>query len=687
MSFPVRVAFAMLTLSPLAVAADRDIHSFANPEHVRVKHVALDIDGDFEKQVIRGTALLHVERTSKDVKQPLVLDTRGLTISNVETLTEGTAFTKAKFDLGKPDPNLGQALTVQLPEQVKLVRVTYATGPKATALQWLTPAQTAGKKRPLLFTQSQAIDARSWVPLQDTPGVRITYTAKVHTPKDLLAVMSAGNDPAAKRTGEYFFEMTQPIPSYLMALAVGDLDFRPLSKRTGVYAEPSVVNKAATEFADLEEMVQACEKLYGPYRWERYDVLVMPPSFPFGGMENPRLTFASPTVLAGDKSLVSLLAHELAHSWSGNLVSNATWRDFWLNEGFTVHLERRIMEAVYGKARADAEAVLGKRSLEREMADLPKPDQVLHIDLTGRPPVDGLTDVPYEKGALFLKHLESVYGRERFDKFLSAYFAHFSFKSITTAEFVAYLTEHLLKDDPAKAAGEGGRVADAAGLTVDAPSPSPRRGEGGGSREGVRCGQGAGRGPAGQDVDGPGVAAFSDIDSGPRGEGADGGPGRGVRGDEVGQLGDRVRVAAPGGEERLRAGRRTSGRVPDRTGPSQVPEAAVRGTGEDVGGQGAGAGDLQEGPADLSPSERRNDRRGRGVGEMIARHVGVRRDSENADNEEGSRHPTSGRCSPTMGYTKGIDRPCRERTEPWPTPSNSAARGWSPSGRGWGTWP
>jgi leukotriene-A4 hydrolase len=258
-----------------------------------------------------------------------------------------------------------------------------------------------------------------------------------------------------------------------MALAVGDLDFRPLSKRTGVYAEPSVVNKAATEFADLEEMVQACEKLYGPYRWERYDVLVMPPSFPFGGMENPRLTFASPTTIAGDKSLVSVLAHELAHSWSGNLVTNATWRDFWLNEGFTVYLERRILEAVYGKARAEAEAVLGRRSLDRELAGLPKPDQVLHIDLTGRSPNDSLTDVPYEKGALFLKHLEAIYGREKFDDFLKGYFDRFAFQSITTDQFAKYLDEHLLKGDPDRAARARVQAwLKDPGLPWDAPNPT-----------------------------------------------------------------------------------------------------------------------------------------------------------------------------------------------------------------------
>jgi leukotriene-A4 hydrolase len=454
-------------------AAERDHHSFANPEHVRVNHVDLNIETDFDAKVIRGTATLRVERTSKDGKQPLILDTRGLTIAGVAASEDGRSFKDVAFKLGKVDPILGQALTIQVPEFVAAVRVQYATGPNAAALQWLSPAQTAGKKHPLLFTQSQAIDARSWVPLQDTPGVRITYSAHVKTPKDLLAVMSAGNDSAQARTGDYRFEMKQPIPSYLMALTVGDLEFRKLGARTGVYAEPSVVGKAATEFSDLEEFLKACEKLYGPYRWGRYDVLVMPPSFPFGGMENPRLTFVSPTLLAGDKSLVSVLAHELAHSWSGNLVSNATWRDFWLNEGFTVYLERRILEAVYGKARADAEAVLGRRSLEREMADLPKPDQILHIDLKKRSPTDGLTDVPYEKGALFLRHLESVYGREKFDTFLKAYFEHFAFKSITTAEFAAYLEEHLLKGDSEKAARA--KVAEwlnQPGLPSDAPNPT-----------------------------------------------------------------------------------------------------------------------------------------------------------------------------------------------------------------------
>jgi leukotriene-A4 hydrolase len=454
-------------------ATGADPHSHANPEHVRVRHLDLDLAVDFARQVVRGEVVLTVERTPADATQPLVLDTRGLRVDSVQASADGKQFTDVPFQLGEEDRVLGRPLTVRIPREVRAVRVRYETGPRATALQWLTPAQTAGKRHPYLFTQSQAIEARSWIPLQDSPGVRVTYTARVRTPPELLAVMSAGNDPAQQRTGDYRFEMTQPIPPYLLALAVGDLEFRRLGPRTGVYAEPTVVGRAAVEFGDLEGMLKACEGLYGPYRWGRYDVLVMPPSFPFGGMENPRLTFASPTILSGDKSLVSLLAHELAHSWSGNLVSNATWRDFWLNEGFTVHLERRILEAVYGPARAEAEAVLGRRSLERELAGLPKPDQVLHIDLSGRNPDEGVTDVPYEKGALFLRHLEAVYGRDRLDRFLKGYFDHFAFRSITTAEFVAYLEQHLLQGDPAKAARANVEEwLHSPGLPADAPNPT-----------------------------------------------------------------------------------------------------------------------------------------------------------------------------------------------------------------------
>jgi leukotriene A-4 hydrolase/aminopeptidase len=472
---PSSTASAQRTARPRAAAAPRaveDVHSYSNPAEVRVRHVDLDWDVLFDQKILKGSATLTLERTARGRTAPLILDTRNLGVTRVEASTGGSTWSEAQFTLGTSDAILGAPLTIQLPARADRVRVHYTTSPSASGLQWLEPAQTAGKRLPFMFTQSQAIHARSWIPLQDTPQVRVTYTARVRTPRELLAVMSADNDSRAARDGDYSFRMAQPIPAYLIALAVGDLHFRPTGRRTGVYAEPSVVERAAREFADTERMVEATERLYGPYRWGRYDILVLPPSFPFGGMENPRLTFATPTVIAGDKSLVSLIAHELAHSWSGNLVTNATWRDFWLNEGFTTYLERRILEAVYGRDRAQMEASLGRRTLDDEIKSLEERDEILHVDLRGRDPDEGFTQVPYEKGALFLRHLEETFGRERFDQFLRAYFDHFSFQSITTEDFTRYLRQNLLNRNPRLAA----RVPveewiERAGLPANAPSP------------------------------------------------------------------------------------------------------------------------------------------------------------------------------------------------------------------------
>jgi leukotriene-A4 hydrolase len=367
------------------------------------------------------------------------------------TAKNQTIWVSRPFHLEKPDPIRGSALVIELPpsrKTVESIRIDYETQPTAAALQWLTKKQTAGQHKAFMYTQSEPIGTRTWIPLQDTPQVRVTYKAQIHTDSDVLAVMSAENDPKAKRNGEYSFVMPQAIPAYLIALAVGDLAFKETGPRTGVYAEKSVVKAAAKEFADTESMIQAGEKLFGPYRWTRYDILVMPPSFPVGGQENPRLSFITPTVIAGDKSLVSVIAHELGHSWSGNLVTNATWRDLWLNEGFTDYLQSRIMTAVYGEQLTSMEEVLGLKSLREDLARLKPQDQVLAIDLRDRDPELVFSDVPYEKGRLFLKYLDAKFGRERFDAFLRSYFDHFAFKSITTEQFNEYLTENLLDRFP-----------------------------------------------------------------------------------------------------------------------------------------------------------------------------------------------------------------------------------------------
>ncbi|HEX8696753.1 MAG TPA: M1 family metallopeptidase [Longimicrobium sp.] len=427
----------------------RDIHSFARPNEARVTHVELDLATDFAEKRITGTAALDVEAAPG--AREIVLDTKDLAVREV-TDAEGRAL---RWALGPADSILGRPLTVQLPAGTRRIVVRYGTSPDAAALQWLTPEQTAGKRHPYLFSQGQAILTRTWIPTQDSPGIRQTYAARITVPEGLKAVMSAemltpGGEPAEGGRRAFRFRLDRPVPPYLIALAVGDLAFRALGPRTGVWTEPAVLERAANELAELERFVDAAEALYGPYRWGRYDVLVLPPSFPFGGMENPRLTFATPTILAGDRSLVSLVAHELAHSWSGNLVTNATWSDFWLNEGFTTYFENRIMEALYGRERAAMLANLGWQELQGEIEGVggkDSPDTRLHIDLAGRDPDAGMTEIAYEKGATFLRTLEEAVGRERWDAYLRSYFDRHAFQPMTTAGFLADLRANLIRGD------------------------------------------------------------------------------------------------------------------------------------------------------------------------------------------------------------------------------------------------
>ena len=433
-----------------SVQAAPDPHSYANTQQFRATHAALDLRVDFEHQKLAGTVELTFQRSDGSARE-IVLDTRELSIEKVELVTQKKP-QALKFVLGDQDATLGSPLRIELPARLSssrvVLRITYATSPRATGLQWVLPSQTAGKKHPFLYSQSQAIHARSWIPLQDTPQIRLTYDARIRTPKGLRAVMSAENDPSAALDGDFHFKMPQAIPSYLFALSIGDLTFKPIGARTGIYAEPVTVDAASYEFADVESMLKTCEKMFGPYRWGRYDLLILPPSFMWGGMENPRLSFITPTVIAGDRSLVSIIAHELAHSWSGNLVTNATWDSVWLNEGFTTYLERRIIEVLYGSDRKAMEDVLGLQSLRRDIEKLEGAGDVqltrLAVNLRGRDPDDAFNNVPYEKGRLFLGFLESRVKRARLDAFLRKYFDHFAFKSVTTEMFTEYLRKHLL---------------------------------------------------------------------------------------------------------------------------------------------------------------------------------------------------------------------------------------------------
>lgn len=444
--------FLTLALAALALpltAAAADPHSYAQPDKVVTTHLDLDLAMDFTRKQLRGDATLTLDW--KDAKaSTLVLDTRDLAIASVRAVGNDGNSKRLEYSLAAPDKDLGSKLTILAPDHPHKVRIAYVTAPTASGLQWLTKEQTADKTYPFMFSQSESIHARSWIPLQDSPAIRFTYDAHITAPKNIRVVMSAINDAKHPLNGDFSFDQPKPIPSYLMAIAAGDLAVRETGPRSAVYAEPSVVKKAAHEFEDTEKMIDAAAELYGPYRWGRYDILVLPPSFPYGGMENPNMTFATPTVLVGDKSLVSLIAHELAHSWSGNLVTAASWRDIWLNEGFTTYVQGRITEALYGEQQANEEVLLSARALQKNIGDMPKNSQKLAPDPHGVGADDNLSDVAYDKGSWFLRTLERRFGRKIFDAYIKGYFNHFAFQSITTEQMLAYLKPNLIEKYPGK---------------------------------------------------------------------------------------------------------------------------------------------------------------------------------------------------------------------------------------------
>jgi len=425
-----------------------DPHSLSNATAVRPTHIALDLSLDFEQKRVSGTALLTLEYLDPKTRT-LQLDTRGLRIDSVSDAGTGRAL---PFVLEPTRPLLGERLLVSLHAPApRKVRIAYASSPGASALQWLEPRQTSSRKRGFLFTQAQSIHARSFVPCMDSPGVRQTFEAVVRVPPGYTAVMGAEAGEHEPAKGIFRFRMPQAVPAYLFSLAAGELAFRPLGPRTGVWAEPDVLPRAAKEFVDMEAMLRAAEGLYGPYGWGRWDVIVLPPSFPFGGMENPRLTFATPTILAGDRSLVGLLAHELAHSWSGNLVTSATWADFWLNEGVTTYIENRLVEALYGREVAEMQALLSLRLIQEAMADPSIGPEARRLRAPGgiEDPDGDVGAIVYDKGAAFLRVLERRFGRPRFDAFLRSYFAANAFRSMTTAGFLETLKHELFAGDEA----------------------------------------------------------------------------------------------------------------------------------------------------------------------------------------------------------------------------------------------
>ncbi|KDR13370.1 leukotriene A-4 hydrolase [Zootermopsis nevadensis] len=426
-----------------------DPSSFARPEEAAVSSVDLYLDVDFDHKVLSGRADLTVDKKKDDVTH-VILDSKDL---NIERIIDHVSQQDLEFTVGEKTETLGSKLEIKLPstkEDRFIISIFYETDVNASALQWLPPEQTAGGKHPYLFSQCQAVHCRSMFPCQDTPSVKVTYNAEITAPTELTVLMSARRvgapTVASARLKLHKFEQPIPIPVYLVAIVVGFLESRKLGPRSHVWSEVQDVDKAAYEFAETEDMLSAAESICGEYIWGIYDLLVLPPSFPFGGMENPCITFVTPTVLAGDRSLADVVAHEISHSWTGNLVTNRNFEHFWLNEGFTVFLERKILAKLYGEKTRQFSAIGGLKDLKDAIAAIGEnsPLTCLVPDLKGISPDDAFSRVPYEKGHTLLFHLEELAGGpEVFDPFLKAYINKFKYRSIDTDDFIKFLYEYF----------------------------------------------------------------------------------------------------------------------------------------------------------------------------------------------------------------------------------------------------
>jgi leukotriene-A4 hydrolase len=416
-----------------------DPHSYADLGQGRIKHIDFQIHVDFNKHCLQVQAVYTLDQP---IEGSFFMDTSDLNVLEVHSNDK-----KIFWEMDESDPLLGERLHLHGLNGISSFSINLTTSPGASALQWLEAHQTSGERHPFLYSQCQSINARSIFPCQDTPSVRFTYTADVWVAPPLTAVMAAARR-GSQMDGDmncFNFHMPQPIPSYLFALAVGNLTFRELGPRCGIFSEPEIIDAAAWEFAENETKIIEAEKLFGPYVWERYDILVLPPSFPYGGMENPRLTFLSPIFLLGDRSETMIVTHELAHAWTGNLVTNATWEDFWLNEGWTTFAHTRITEAIEGRDYAQFRTALARIRMLKDMDrfGMTSPLTCLWFPMQGLHPDEIFSSIPYHKGNAFLMQLEETVGREAFDAFIKKYINTFRFRSITTAAFVEFMKEEL----------------------------------------------------------------------------------------------------------------------------------------------------------------------------------------------------------------------------------------------------
>ncbi|XP_037934676.1 leukotriene A-4 hydrolase-like [Teleopsis dalmanni] len=428
-----------------------DPNSYAEPDRVTTVHSSLKWIVDFDNTKLHGSVTHRFNLLESDLPA-IILDVRDITIKDVVILSNNNS-TPVNYFITDSVVDIGSKLTLELPEgTVKgelLVQINYETANTASGLLWLTPEQTLGKKHPYMFSQCQPIHARSLLPCQDTPAVKFTYDSSIEHPKELTTLMSAL--VLGRNEGISSFEQPIPIPAYLLAIAIGKLVTRPLGPNSNVWGEEDIIEEAAEEFSETLNMLKVATDICGPYVWTQYDLLVMPPSFPYGGMENPCLTFVTPTVIAGDKSLADVIAHELAHSWTGNLVTNRNFEHFWLNEGFTVFIETKIVGRMRGTKEKDFHMIRIltelRECIRTQLANKPELTKLV-VDLSNCGPDDVFSVVPYVKGSIFLLYIEDlVGGPEVFEPFLLFYLQKYAYKSVVSDDFKSTLEEYFSKTD------------------------------------------------------------------------------------------------------------------------------------------------------------------------------------------------------------------------------------------------
>ncbi|RLV94466.1 Leukotriene A-4 hydrolase [Spathaspora sp. JA1] len=412
----------------------------SNYTQFQIKHTNLTLEVDFEKKVLTGT--VEYDLINKNKSDSVILDTASLDILEVKVNSKATP-----FELAPAVPIYGSALSIAIPpttDNVK-IEIDFRTTSKCTAIQFI-----AGDTGPYVFSQCQAIHARSLFPCFDTPGSKSPYTFTAKSPS--ACTMSGRPRASNNEPGVYHFDQPIPIPSYLVSITSGNLLKAPIGPRSDVYCEEPNLKACQWEFEkDMENYLQIAESLIFDYEWERFDSLVLPSSFPYGGMEIPNMTQLTPTLICGDRTQTKVMAHELAHSWSGNLVTNCSWEHFWMNEGWTVYIERRILGAIAAKEKNSVEygeqvrhfnMILGWNGLVESVNGMPPRFTKLVWDLQGQDPDDAFSKIPYEKGFFFLFHLETkLGGLKDFDPFIKHYFKKFRYQSLNSGQFVATLYE------------------------------------------------------------------------------------------------------------------------------------------------------------------------------------------------------------------------------------------------------